>query len=297
MPFGLFEKAPELTLTIDRPQGPYYPGDVIHTTLQVKAEKDSKVNGVRVALVLRTKYRENQQQTDTTTKQTTTVQNDVSAETEIDKQAPLGQTNLHGDQTLTADLRIPPDAAPPYSSPLIETHWVVKATIDRPLASDINQEIELPLIVVPPGSHGQAGEFGNASDLNVAAMRLALPSLEFVNGETLQGKLLVEPHQNFDVREVRLELFCRETVTEGNGGPNISETTDQKIQLAGNTKMQSGQSNGYPFSFIIAPKGRPTFLSAKAQVHWVLKASLDRSFSSDDTVEQEIYLYNGARQS
>jgi hypothetical protein len=295
MPFGLFEKAPELTLTIDRPQGPYYPGDVIHATLQVKAEKDSKVNGVRVALVLKTKYQELTEQTDTQTQQKTTVKHDVTAEQEVDKQAPLGQTTLHGEQTISADLRIPPDAQPPYASTLIETHWVVKATIDRPMASDINQEIELPLIVPAPGSRSMASEYGNASDLNVAAMRFSLPSLEFTNGETLQGKLLVEPHQSFDVREVRLELICREAVSEGSA-PNTSETVDQKIQLSGSTKMQSGQQVGYPFTFLIATKGRPTYQSPKAQVHWVLKASLDRAFASDDVVEQELFLFSGARQ-
>jgi hypothetical protein len=296
MPFGLFEKAPEITMTVDRPQGPYFPGDVIHVSIQTKAEKDSKINGVRASLVLRTRYKENQQQTDTTTKQTTTVQTDVSAETEVDKQQPMGAGSLHGDQTFTADLHIPPDAAPPYSSTLIETHWVVKATIDRPMAGDPNQEMELPLIVAPRGTYSQPGEFGNSSDLNVAALRFSLPKLEFVNGETLQGKLLIEPHQNFDVREVRLELFCRESVNEGNT-PNTSETTDQKIQLAGSMKMQSGQAVSYPFTFIVAPKGRPTFQSPKAQVHWVLKASLDRAFAGDAVVEQELFVYRGARQS
>ena len=94
MPFGLFEKAPEITMTVDRPQGPYFPGDVIHVNIQTKAEKDSKINGVRASLVLRTRYKENQQQTDTTTKQTTTVQTDVSAETEVDKQQPMGAGSL-----------------------------------------------------------------------------------------------------------------------------------------------------------------------------------------------------------
>src|SRR5689334_13011895 len=101
MPFGLFEKAPEISMTLDRPHGPYFPGDVIHVTIQTKAEKDSKVNGVRAALVLKTKYRENQQQTDTQTKVTSTVQNDVTAETEVDKQQPMGAGNLHGDHTFT----------------------------------------------------------------------------------------------------------------------------------------------------------------------------------------------------
>lgn len=296
MPFGLFEKAPEITMTVDRPTGPYFPGDVIHVTIQTKAEKDSKINGVRAALVLKTKYRENQQQTDTQTKQTTIVQNDITTETEVDKQQPMGQGSLHGDQTFTVDLRIPPDAVPPYSSTLIETHWSVKATIDRPMASDPNQELELPLIVPPPGSYSQPGEFGNSSDLNVAALRFSLPKLEFVNGETLQGKLLIEPHQTFDIREVRLELLCRESVNEGTT-PNVAETADQKIQLAGNMKMQSGQATSYPFTFIVAPKGRPTFQSQKAQVHWVLKASLDRAFAGDAAIEQELYIYSGTRQS
>src|SRR5689334_13626928 len=50
MPFGLFEKPPQLVMTVDRPQGPYYPGDVVHVTLQVHAEKATKINEVRAVL-------------------------------------------------------------------------------------------------------------------------------------------------------------------------------------------------------------------------------------------------------
>ena len=162
------------------------------------------------------------------------------------------------------------------------------------MAGDPNQEMELPLIVAPRGTYSQPGEFGNSSDLNVAALRFSLPKLEFVNGETLQGRLLIEPHQNFDVREVRLELFCRESVNRGQHAQHQRDHRPE-IELAGSMKMQSGQAVSYPFTFIVAPKGRPTFQSPKAQVHWVLKASLDRAFAGDAVVEQELYVYSGAR--
>ena len=298
MPFGLFEKGAEITLTIDRPQGPYYPGEVIHATLGLQVDKAVKVREVRVVLLLQSKYKTlvQQEEEDPTThaKTTKTVEQQNSDEKEIDKQTPLHEGTINAGQTLTIDLHIPPDAVPVYLSPNIETHWVVKATVDRSMASDSNAEIQLPLIVPPPGTYNNQGEFGTSTNLDVAAMRISLPRLEYAAGETLNGELILEPAQDFEGREVRIELLQRERVT-GGSQPNEAETSDQKMQLAGTTKYQRGNAVRYNFSLAVAPKGRPTFSSPTATAQWILKATVDRPWASDAESTQEIYVYSAAR--
>src|SRR5690349_10399140 len=134
MPFGLFEKPPQLIMTVDKPQGPYYPGDVIHVTLQVTASKPTKINEVRAVLGLHQRYKELSDTTDSTTHQTTTSENWSDDEKEVEKQVPQPQGTISGSQTYNVDLHIPPDAPPPYLSEKMETHWLVRGVVDVPMA-------------------------------------------------------------------------------------------------------------------------------------------------------------------
>ena len=301
MPFGLFEKGADVTLTVDRPQGPYYPGDTIRATIGLEVEKPVKVREVRVVLLLQQKYKtlveRDVAQTGTggattTTKETVEVMS--TNEKEVEKQIPIREGELSAEQTVSVELRIPPDAAPVYTSPNIETHWVIKVTVDRPMASDANAEMQLPLIVPPPGHYARPGEYGTASNMNVAPMRFSLPKLEYVNGETLSGELIVEPREAFEAREVRIELLHEERVTEGSK-PNEVTTSDQKVQIAGSTKLQPGSNQTYNFSLMVVPKGQPTYVDPKATSRWLLKATLDRPWATDAEVTQEIYVYSGNR--
>jgi hypothetical protein len=301
MPFGLFEKGADVTLTVDRPQGPYHPGDTVHATIGLQVDKPVTVREVRVVLLLQQKYktlveREVQQTSSTGTATTTkeTVEQMSTNEKEVDKQIPIREGELSAEQTTTVDLRIPPDAVPVYTSPNIETHWVIKVTVDRPMASDANAELQLPLIVPPPGHYARPGEYGNATNMNVAPMRFSLPKLEYVNGETLNGELIIEPREAFEGREVRIELLHEERVTEGSK-PNELTTSDQKVQIAGTTKFQPGTPQKYDFSLAIAPKGQPTYVDPKASSRWILKATIDRPWANDAEVTQEIYVYSGTR--
>ena len=310
MPFGLFEKGADVTLTVDRPQGPYHPGDTVRATIALQVDKPVKVREVRVTLLLQQKYktlveREVQQTASTTTTNppatpptTTTTKETVEEmstnEKEVDKQIPIREGTLNAGQTVEVALRIPPDAVPVYLSPNIETHWVIKVTVDRPMASDSNAEMQLPLIVPPPGHYAKPGEFGSAINMNAAALRFNLPKLEYVNGETLNGELIVEPREAFEGREIRIELLHEERVTEGSK-PNELTTTDQKMQIAGTTKLEPGSNQTYDFSLAIAPKGQPTYVDPQASSRWILKATVDRPWASDAEVTQEIYIYSGNR--
>jgi hypothetical protein len=296
MPFGLFEKGADVTLTLDRPQGPYYPGDVVHATVSLQVDKPVKVREVRVVLIAKQSYKAQVKQEDTTTKETRIVDSMVNEEKEIDKQIPIREGTLNAGQTVTADLRIPADAVAPYHSDYIETHWLVKVTVDRPMAGDSNAEIELPLIVPAPGLYAKQGEFGNGTGLDVAALRFNLPKLEFVQGETLSGELIIEPRQDFEAREIRLELLHQEHISAGDQARDV-ETSDQKVQLAGTTPLTHDKAVRYDFSFAVAPKGQPTAVAPKGTSRWILKATVDRPWASDAEVTQEVYIYSGARTS
>ncbi len=59
-------KKPELTVTLDRPNGIYYPGETVGVTVEVQPGKDLKVQGAHVTLsgIEEYKYRTRRHSTD-----------------------------------------------------------------------------------------------------------------------------------------------------------------------------------------------------------------------------------------
>jgi len=51
MPVNLFEGGINLAIELNRPAGPYYPGDVIHATVALDSEKETEISEFRVGLL------------------------------------------------------------------------------------------------------------------------------------------------------------------------------------------------------------------------------------------------------
>jgi hypothetical protein len=277
---------------VDRPTGPYYPGDVVHATITVAGEKDMKVREVRAGLVLceRYEYRERERDADGDYE---TNSHWATDEVWVAKEVLVTEGTIPSTfrKTYDFDWPIAADAIPPYSGKISQIRWLAKITVDRKLRGDINQEVELPVIVPPPGLRAQPGEYGEASDPGVAHMRFWLPRLEFVEGDTIEGRLLIEPRQNFGVSGVRLELLREEYVPRDEG--NRHTEIEQKLQLAPATDFRAGLPTEYNFALRIPARGCPTYQTLHSRVNWALKTSLDRRLQKDFTVQQEISIHNG----
>jgi len=120
---------------------------------------------------------------------------------------------------------------------------------------------------------------------------LRLPGLEFVEGETINGRLLIEPRKDLSVSEVRLELVREEHVPRDEG--NRHTAIEQKLQLARKTEFQAGIPAVYDFTMHIPDQGCPTRQTRNSRATWMVRATLNRRLRKDFTVGQEIFVYNG----
>jgi hypothetical protein len=192
-------------------------------------------------------------------------------------------------QVYQFEAAIPSDASPSCEGNIVKLKWLVKATLDRKMAPDVNAETEVLVFVVPPGRLVGAGEFGHSNEPREAELALALPGKEWVAGDTVEGQLLVRPQKEFDVSEVRVELVCREYVPRAEGHERLSEI---KLQVAGKTHLQNGQALSYPFSLRIPDSAPPTSPMRQSSVSWMVKGVLARSLRADTRVEEEIFVYS-----
>jgi hypothetical protein len=287
MPIGfLGGGGAEIVIELDRPRGPYYPGEVIHAAVTLESEKETKISGFRVGLLAW--ELSISEDSDGQTSRRKTVDEMVVGETLIDEM--MLSAGFRG--AYQVDLQIPGDAFPPYASSSLRSGWLVKATVDRGFRKDMTAEVDLPLVVPPTGEHAQSGEVGEASDPETVDMRLWLPSLEWVEGETIEGRLLIQPRKSFDVGEVRVHLKREEKVHVPRYKSSSTDWID-RVVLAGKTRFQPGQEADLSFSFPIPVMGRPTRRTESTTVIYTLQAALSRRLRKDYTVGTEIWLYNG----
>ena len=282
----------KVSIEIDPGQGPFYPGSPLHVSVILKSKKKVKVNEVRAVLLFHEQYRyEDEEMDDDQGTRVYTGHTDW----EVHKDLLIGSDTIPEgfEQPYQLEWKIPEDAQPPYSGKVIQAKWSIKVTLDRKLRKDINKEIELPVIVPPPGTHGGAGEYGHASHSDKADMQLWLPKVEWVEGETIEGKLKVHARDNISANQVRIELTRKEEVFYKNG--NVHKVTESKERISGGVKLENGEVEEFPFTVTIPKKGCPTLHTPVGRVTWTLKGILSRRLRKDFTVTQEIFVYNGSK--
>lgn len=281
------EKA-SIRVSVDKVGLPYCAGDTVHAAVSLTAETSVKVRAVSVALVLWEKYqyRERDDEGDTASIWTT-AEDALLSETLVEEETiPAGFQRLY-----KVDFRLPLDIVPSYNGKIIQNRWVIKAVMDRPMKKDISAEVEIPVIVPPPAEPTQEGEFGSCSHPDEVEIKFALPRLDWVEGERLEGTLRVRPRKRFGASGVRLELARTEYVPRGNG--NAHSQVEAKAQMAGGQDFAAGAAVEFPFSLAIPRQGCPSRRTGRSIVTWKLKATITRRLAKDFACEQEIWVYNG----
>jgi sporulation-control protein spo0M len=293
------------------------PGEQVRVQVTVSSEKDLTIREGRVALVYQAEYlhsREVQRRDSQGRWRTERKTEWRKWEHDVEKVVILpegvlaaGTETVH-ECTLTIPLEAPPTCA---GGRIIRIHWWLKATLDRKMAADVEEKVELLVFHAPKGELA-GGRRGLSNQPDEAEMAFDLPSGEWALGETIEGQLLVHPLQEFDVTEVRVELVRVERVTstasplEGLGQVNIVHArigSDplvnearhvEKVKVAGGSKLQPGEELVYPFRLTIPSPAPVTCHTGSGEVTWLLKGVLARRLRSDTQCEAEI-LVAGAR--
>jgi hypothetical protein len=285
------DRGVDIKIDVEQPGRPRLPGDSVGVTIELAAAKPTRVRGVRAGLVLWQNYQlvEMHVATDGPAEQWRTDETWLERATLVEE----GTIPAGFRETYRFDWRIPEDAAPSCEGSILRTRYVVVVNLDRPMARDIDQELELRVVVPPPAAHAEAGEGGEASHPEIAAMTFALPKLAIAEGEALSGRLVVEPHQDFEVRGIRLDLLRIELLTFEDA-ENGRETVELSLPLASRVTLRGGSRTEYEFSLPIPATGAPTYRRGDSEVKWALQACLDRAWTNDPTVRQEICIYSPA---
>ncbi|MBI5304202.1 MAG: sporulation protein [Chloroflexi bacterium] len=282
------------TITLARPQATFSFGETVHGTLTVESQNEIKFQEGRIALVCKEEYqyRYESRSTDSdgnteTSEETLWTSEEKPVATVVLLKA--GTLRANTKQTFEFDLAIPTNAPPTMSDGrILRLKWLVRATLDRKMASDLNEEVEI-LVAAKPNQPNTAGEFGYSNESNEAELALALPGHHWAMGATVAGTFIVRPQKNFDVTQVRIQAIRKEFVPRDQGNTFVEEAT---IKLAGATKLAAGQTLTYPFQITLPTPRPPTGHTAHGEVSWAIKGVLARRLRGDTTVDETIWVYN-----
>lgn len=177
---------------------------------------------------------------------------------------------------------------------------------------------KLNLIVPPPGLFSKPVECGFSVNGEISptnhqmyndphlfmdtaeihGMSLSLPKLEWVEGEAVTGKLIIEPQKDLTVQNMSIELF-REAFQFQNPWKKTEQgqAVDSHIELVQSPKtFKMGVREEFPFKLPMAKIGWPTRYTKNDVVRSKIRVRINSgSLSLTDWVTY-IYVYNGAGQ-
>ena len=284
----------QINLTLDHSDGVYHPGETVQARVNVIGEKDLKIQQGRITFVYSEEYQIRQYRTETDShghRRQVTHTEWKKDERQLNQTVFLPETTIAGgaNQTFDFAIPIPADAPPSVNGNIVRIKWLVKATLDRKMAGDIEAQTEISIPSTAPGEQSGEGRYGNSNEPQEADLQFLLPSKEFVLGETIAGTLLISPQKDFDVNEVRLALVQRENVPQALGNTHAQEQT---IKLANQVKLQPSQPLSFPFNVTLPPNGLPSAKTPNSSVTWLLVGTLARRLRKDTFVEESVSVYS-----
>lgn len=275
-----------IDIQLDRPEGPYHPGDIVHADITLQCEKEMKARQFRAGLLAWEEFVQEDSEGDKTTRSTL---NEYVEEAVLVKDETL---QAGYSRSFQMDWRIPTDAFPPYFSELIRSGYQVVATLDLGSKRDIRQQVAVRLVVPPPGKEIYEREYGESSHPKNVHMQLWLPRLEWVEGETIEGKLLIDPKDKTNATGVRIQINRDQRIHAPRHKINHADTIGRE-NLYDKIRFEPGRSHEFPFNITIPEAGSPTRQTESTTVTYKLEGIISRRLRKDYKVNTEIYIHNG----
>ena len=284
----------EIAVTLDRPNGTYFPGETIGVTVTITPDKELKLKKAVVKLSGSEAY-----QYLTTTTSTDSEGNEseevsyewAGSELFVSEENFLGETTLPAGATqrYSFQMKIPDEGLPTCIGEIVRLEWQVnvKFTSARFLGSDPQAQADLRVLSPAPGVQVQAGEYGGSNEPGEADLALLLPGLEALPGQLVNGQLRILPRKDF-AAEVRLEMVRDENVSYDRGNQCKKSFP---VKLAGKTKFVAGQMLTLPFQVTIPQDAPPSIQTPNGSIIWVIKGVLGRTLRKDTQIEQTIMVY------
>ncbi len=285
MPIGFLKgNGASIDIQLDRQEEAYYPGDPIIVDIRLQTEKELKIRQFRAGLLAWENFTQEDSEGDETTRSTL---NEYLEEIIL-----LENETLPGGMSRNFSLswRIPEDAFPPYSSGLIGSGYQVEAIIDLGLKRDIRGQVPVRLVIPPPGIEIHPGEYGEISHPNSVDMRLWLPRLEWAEGESIDGELIIIPKEKIGATGVRLQINREQRVHAPRFKINNYDVVG-KDQVYGKINFEPGRSHKFPFNLSVPEAGAPTRKTAATTVTYKVEGIISRRLRKDFKVSTEIHIH------
>ncbi len=290
---GLFGgKAPELSIELERADGVYYAGEAVRARVTVTAEDGGTFREIRAGLLLEEKYQRVERRYSGKGQSHYVHVWRTTEHWAAREQLAAGEVPKGFRQTYDFEWRVPDAPPPTCQGKIVQARWLVKATVDRKLARDVNAEAPLYVVAPSPPHATPGGRFSQENSApDVVIMRFELPRIEYVQGENVSGRLHVEPRQDLSPRAVRVSLQRREVVP---GGDRANAETVVEAQHDYPAQLYAGRAASFDFTFAVPAKWCPSYQSVNARVDWRVEATLDLAWKRDVHAWQGLRVYNGA---
>ena len=208
--------------------------------------------------------------------------------------------------------------------PLLPTHhgfgcsvrWSLHVDMEDPDEALGQCTQEIFVRAVTPIGVGARPERVSSSSA-VGELIMALPRTTYAEGETLQGRLIVNPKDDLVARELRVLLlrvehnpqghdhvvyisgwnpdtgrFRGESRAEGQGTTYV--WLEDEVDLAEEVHFTEAQKRLFDFQFHLPQQWRPTLQTEHGDVSWRVVATLARGNGRDLRVQQVITMHTGA---
>lgn len=278
---GLFGSKVELEVSAEPTA--LSPGDEVRVRSELRGP-DKKTRSARVRLVYVNSYRYEEADYDADGVRQTHTRNEEIVVAE----EPLSGPGGHGGPTaglFETVLHVPSDA-PPSVEDAVE--WMVRATIDRKAASDVNEEVPLTVASSPDAHAGWAE--GSGTHPSEARMDIELDRRVLRPGERIIGSVAVTANEDLEGRALRARLRGRRSDQDGEG-----VTYDGPVQdLAEPAALSAGATQSFAFALNVPIDARASFQTANNRLNWYVEVFLDRRMRSDPTGCLEVVVHRPA---
>ena len=277
----------ELSVTLDRSDGVYYPGENIQVLVELCPDRPLQIRGALVRLVGIEDYRYRTLNTyqNRVREEHCWEQNEFFASKEKFLDATTLEKNVSRQYSLIVP--VPAGALPSFTGDILQVSWKIDITLDRQVAQDIHAEAGVCIRLRGDEFEPPLLESGVSSNPDAAELGFDLPDWKIRSGEAFTGRFNVLPFADFDAR-VRVELVQKTYVPRDRGNHNENCLS---VNLADRMEFVAGQQQGFDFDVAIPEDVVPTVQTPNGSSEWLLRGILDRRLWKDTRIEQGVVIY------
>lgn len=281
--FSRFRR-PKTKLNLEISGAPFYPGSTVSVQVSLATEDSIDVRGALLEVLCT---------------------QDVHGRDENDFMVVHHQIPVRQSKTFLTDEQVipgvpyltdlsfdlPTDAQLTVKGELAKINWQVNVTVDIVDRPDLHKSLGMTVLSSPQGEtpsavervHSQISDYGD----NRNPLSLSVPVPQSPIGGVVSGILRAQSSEDMTVWFVRVTLNLREEAGRENETKEV-----QRITLARELSLSTGETLEWPFSLNIPMKLIPSISFGETDVRWYVSGSASRRVMGDWTVEQEIQVYS-----